>query len=722
MIIFQVENDDGIWLKLSSDNIKKYCESDTEAWTLAVGPSGRIFLTLEGDDSYQNQVIDTRAPPPKPNLFPTAAQVFGTSQQSVFGTPIAPPPPPVFNFGGKEPFKLLFGSEQPPPTKSQDLFKFGQSEKAKGKTPTEEGKKDGQVEKPAFSIGSGKGAAQRSSRVVRRGRRRSPRSQSPSPSGEAAKEEENDPTTRDKSDSKLVASEQDNQAEEPQPVVSVKQALSPAVAECQRAVFAAFLWQEGLVHDAMASASFLKFQPDMSKEMCEDQKVKEQAKTQLKPEKESTSSDVATPTVEEKEGGDAVEQEAAKEVVVPPEEASPSIVINKEATKTPLLPPTLNHLVTFWDEISCKVIDNSNAAFSPPMVPSLAQELVKHYEEEKMEIEKRKKEKDKKVSFGGGGGAGSTVCEMCNQTFPDPITYHMKEAHPGCGKHASGWGYNSKGTFCSGWAGNCGDGGRGGSTWYLMCKACHSKYLALKDEAKKKAVKSVPLPKMKSRKPGKPRSLPIVTAIQGMIQNAKFLLEVACTCDSTPTTPLTMKPPAIGDLKTPGVERQLSSPHDEIVRLPRAESIQSETAIQRPSFLRSVSVATGRDKHSVSDLPDSGGITSPRKTPTSSFESSLMAKPSKNLRKLMYSRSRQGPLSKETGYSRVMSFLLLYHDLDGLRASMKQSMRVAGIRTFALEVCECVLCVCVSVCSVCEVCVSVCSVCECVFVLESVSV
>ena len=678
---FQVENDDGIWLKLSNDNIKKYCESDTEAWTLAVGPSGRIFLTLEGDDSYQNQVIDTKAPPPKPNLFPTAAQVFGTSQQSVFGTPIAPPPPPVFNFGGGKPFKLLFGSEQPPLVKSQDLFKFGRSEKTKSKAPTEEDKKDSPKEKPAFSIGSGKGAAQRSARVVRRGRRRSPRSRSPSPSGEATKEEEKDSTTEEKDDSKSLATDQDDQDDVPKPVVIVKQALSPAVAECQRAVFAAFLWQEGLVHDAMASASFLKFQPDMSKEMGEDQKVKEQAKSQPTLKKESISSDT---TVEDKESGDAVDKEAAKEAAVPSEEASPAIVIDKEATKTPLLPPTLNHLVTFWDEISCKVIDNSNAAFSAPKVPSLAQELVKRYEAEKMEIEKRKKEKDKKVSFGAGGGAG-TVCEMCNQTFPDPITYHMKEAHPGCGKPASGWGYNSKGTFCSGWAGNCGDGGRGGSTWYLMCKTCHGRNLALKDEAKKKAVKSVPLPKMKTRKPGKPRSLPTVTAIQGMIQNAKFLLEVACTCDSTPTTPLTIKPPAIGELKTPGVERQLSSPHEEKSRLPRADSTQSETAaIQRPSFLRSVSVATGRDR------PSPDGVTSPQKLPKSSFESSLMAKPSKNLRKLMYSRSRQGPMSKETGYSRVMSFLLLYHDLDGLRASMKQSMRVAGIRTFALEVCVCV--------------------------------
>jgi len=53
----------------------------------------------------------------------------------------------------------------------------------------------------------------------------------------------------------------------------------------------------------------------------------------------------------------------------------------------------------------------------------------------------------------------------------------MRQAHPGCGEPASGQGYNSGGNFCGGWAGNCGDGGMGGSTWYLMCDACRSKYL-----------------------------------------------------------------------------------------------------------------------------------------------------------------------------------------------------------------------------------------------------
>lgn len=52
-----------------------------------------------------------------------------------------------------------------------------------------------------------------------------------------------------------------------------------------------------------------------------------------------------------------------------------------------------------------------------------------------------------------------TLCELCGDVFPHPVTYHMHQMHPGCGQHAGGKGYNSGGNYCLGWAGNCGDGG-----------------------------------------------------------------------------------------------------------------------------------------------------------------------------------------------------------------------------------------------------------------------
>lgn len=44
-----------------------------------------------------------------------------------------------------------------------------------------------------------------------------------------------------------------------------KTALPAGLAESFRAVFAAFLWHEGLVYDAMACSSYLKFHPSLPK-------------------------------------------------------------------------------------------------------------------------------------------------------------------------------------------------------------------------------------------------------------------------------------------------------------------------------------------------------------------------------------------------------------------------------------------------------------------------
>lgn len=67
-------------------------------------------------------------------------------------------------------------------------------------------------------------------------------------------------------------------------------------------------------------------------------------------------------------------------------------------------------------------------------------------------------------------------CELCDIYLPIPVTYHMRIVHPGCGKTSSGKGYNTIGIYCEGWAGNCGEGGQGASSWYLMCENCREKY------------------------------------------------------------------------------------------------------------------------------------------------------------------------------------------------------------------------------------------------------
>lgn len=290
-----------------------------------------------------------------------------------------------------------------------------------------------------------------------------------------------------------------------------------------------------------------------------------------------------------------------------------------------------------------------------------------------------------------------TNCELCDEVFPDPVTYHMKNAHPGCGRHAGGSGYNSRGSYCSGWAGNCGDGGRGGSTWYLLCKECHAKYLSLKDEKKKKTSKPVFTPRVKTRKPGKPRTLPVLSAVQGMIKNSKFLLEVEH--GGGETTRLKRHTTPQHDISRHTSIPEAEEESEKRSSLPRPPLIDAPLPVtpRQPYFLRSVSLAAGKPVPLARTYSDSGEEsmdTTPQLNRQqtlatendASSSSSLMSKPSMALANLMYLRSKQGAEGREAGYGKVMNFVMRYHDLEGLRVTMKQAMRIAMLRACALEV------------------------------------
>ncbi|KAE9549406.1 hypothetical protein FO519_007385 [Halicephalobus sp. NKZ332] len=70
------------------------------------------------------------------------------------------------------------------------------------------------------------------------------------------------------------------------------------------------------------------------------------------------------------------------------------------------------------------------------------------------------------------------LCELCHQLHPKPITVHMREKHPGCGKPSGGHGYNSIGNYTTGWTGFCGNGGTSNAVWYLLCPSCRAGYLS----------------------------------------------------------------------------------------------------------------------------------------------------------------------------------------------------------------------------------------------------
>ena len=328
----------------------------------------------------------------------------------------------------------------------------------------------------------------------------------------------------------------------------VKEAMSPSVAQCMRSVFAAFMWHEGIVHDAMACASFLKFHPNLIKEKSKDSAEKEHEPTTEKTNTTAASKKLARHSAIEI--GNMNVNEAMKkleQVKVKERHCSESKAETGKDTRDDVesdLPPTLQHLVYFWEDLfsgTIKVI-SQNLILPSPVLTSKVKKGEKKEKGEKGEKEKKsKKKKDLKypavargnlfgeaaagILFGvPGGGDRETMCELCLGLYPNPVTYHMRQAHPGCGRHAGGQGYNSGGNFCGGWAGNCGDGGIGGSTWYLMCDRCREKYLrekrqVLKEKTKKVKKKNTPVKQTPTVQP--------LEAHMVLKNNAMFLLDLA---------------------------------------------------------------------------------------------------------------------------------------------------------------------------------------------------
>ena len=630
----QVENDDGIWLKLSNDSIKIFCSTEVESWTLAVAHNSQVYLD-------QAQTVDSTPQVFTQQAFPTAAAVFSTPpQKSICGT--------SFQLKNQ---KLEFDGEIEEPMKSP-LLKFGFQ--------TAEGKQKGK---------------------------------SASHSKRASKEGEQEKESGPEVEKSL-----------PFPPASPnKQALTSDIAECQRAVYAAFLWQEGLVHDAIVSASYLKFHPELSKEMNTEQNIKEGKMPQLEKgnkrkqeedeeewEWEGDVDNACRTEVEDTQ--QRADDTGSKDLAKTIEESTkaPSLMLtNMSDTRlsVPTLPPTLSHLVTFWDEISIQVLNNSSIPFPHPKAPAFVLEQENQCDKDKVmqtQIEAKRK-------TGQQADEWSTICELCDKVYPNPVTYHMKEVHPGCGEYGIEWGYNSEGTYLSGWAGNCGDGGQNKSTWYLMCKYCHSKYLSIKKEVESKAMRLIPLPNV--RKPGKAHTFPVQSAVQGMIQNAMFLLEI-CPVENPAT--ISEDVPPHGLLS---VYKQSSYPGnaDRLAQNTMNLPWEKSNTEQWPGYFRSVSFAdksskspsalrSKNDDTSEESFPHQQTTDSAISAPDQHATTPLVTKPSYFLAQLVHNRSKCSAEDKEVIYMKVLDFVLQYHDLNGLRITMKQSMRVAGVRAYAMEV------------------------------------
>ncbi|XP_056648043.1 E3 ubiquitin-protein ligase MYCBP2 isoform X1 [Diorhabda sublineata] len=563
---------------------------------------------------------------------------------------------------------------------------------------------------------------------------------------------------------------------------NVKQAMSPSVAESLRAVFAAFLWHEGIVHDAMACASFLKFHPTLPKQGAlvvtrhqdfpVDKRQKELSKEEKARQRHSVEVSNAgnylhiQPSTLESLTRSAANASANRnrkkinEEVIKEGEKYPTDSYRYQTIS--VLPPALKALVYLWEELTTnclKAMSQQIDTVSP--TKNKEKKDIKSEREKNIHLEKEiKKYRRKKIpprnyleDLGGlssylQSSGAETLCELCGENFPHPVTYHMHQLHPGCGEHAGGKGYNSGGSYCLGWAGNCGDGGVPGSSWYLLCESCRDKYMKLGKSGKQTNCRHRSVDNRKNI-PTKSFTPPLASANLEphiiMKNNAMFLLDLASSAETSithqrrpsssimPSVSENISPPeCCGPFRAPPSFQCLSSFGANFIfdeprfykemfykqECPESFFQGSSTSGQRPlseisindemdntkgmRFHRSVSMGTNGIPWSKAGYD--GRIIMMRKRNNSSCEiaseggSSLLCNPSNALQKLIPKRDNPASAIVRNDTNNdvnneglallerpVLQFLLQQHDLESLHLSMKQALRKAMCRVYAMQ-------------------------------------
>lgn len=266
----------------------------------------------------------------------------------------------------------------------------------------------------------------------------------------------------------------------------------------------------GIVHDAMACASFLKFHPTLPKqgalvvtrpanpdppidkrrqELTREERARQRHSVEVTP-AAGNYLHIQPSTLESLTRSAANANANRNRPRKLPDAIIKEGILTEKFTEgnavsgctVAVLPPALKCLVYLWEDLTanCMQIISQNIIISSPIHGGkpLREKIAGMKGEGKDKLEKdSKKNKKKKVQrgyFGSGddavnslktffniGSGRETLCELCGDRFPHPVTYHMRQVHPGCGQHSGSKGYNSGGNYCLGWAGNCGDGGVG---------------------------------------------------------------------------------------------------------------------------------------------------------------------------------------------------------------------------------------------------------------------
>ncbi|XP_055913946.1 E3 ubiquitin-protein ligase highwire isoform X3 [Eupeodes corollae] len=338
----------------------------------------------------------------------------------------------------------------------------------------------------------------------------------------------------------------------------LKRAMPPSLAESLRAVFAAFLWHEGIVHDAMACASFLKFHPSLPKEgatvitrresgenkitLSREQKAQQRHSVEVANAGNYLNIRPSTLEALTKCGNSCLNNRKYRKNMGEGNENSEKVKLHSLPEIVTVLPPALRCLVYLWEQVcrNCIQIVQSNTLERQKSSSSPTRDSLSGSGKEKVEVAEKEDKKLKKKKKDEG-----YWCELCEIFLPIPVTYHMRTIHPGCGKSAKGKGYNSVGMFCEGWAGNCGEGGKGASSWFLMCDACREKYVSSNKNINNinNSPNAVHLPEMNIFGVKTTTLLANSEIYTTMKENAIFLLELSTNNTNIPPTAASKRSP-----------------------------------------------------------------------------------------------------------------------------------------------------------------------------------
>ena len=750
--MFQVKNKDGLWIRLSPANVEIYCEAQTESWALACSASGTLYINKKGEELFEAKSkpkskgaasgfsfgapAEDSSEPAKPafgfggpSLFggnpqapvglfgeaqgggglfggggnaKAAGGLFGggnaggglfgggNAQGGLFGAGNAQAggglfgaAQPAGNFGfgaAPAPFNsgpnLFGGGAQPglfgaPAAGDGGIFKSGFGAAVKADEPQNDGDTDAEEEVAAEN------AEKDADDSLADDSRAPPKKRKAL--GSRMSKKDSAPAAGKKSAPAGASHKAAPKAQSQGP-------LSPAVAECLRSVLCAFMWHESLVHDAMACALFLKFHPELSA----DSEIVHA----------SESPDKVT------DGGDAAANAARPTSPEAKDSVSDQPSKTSTPSKSPAIPTTLRYLLRIYQQLSSTMLQSLQKPLSKKMpTPASVKRVLANAEKEKRKV--KREEKKQQAGAADPGGVGD-LCDLCDKRFPSPVTYHMKQSHPGCGGAAHGMGYNSQGRYYGGWAGDCGDGGSGGSQWYLMCEACRARYMhekkhASAEKVEKKVKEKSLFASLEHLTKGSAREVTSAAPYEVFTENARFLMMLAPSrtrssrerCDS-----------AGSELASIGQkDRQF-----EFLRL-HSEPASGMNVIPSPSgrapghLLRSLSIeppAEGKQDVMRARVPSVGEALRPRPgflrsvsmhTPSASETSqeevdapfSLLQKPSHQLSKLV-SQASLGGNGDAVGGNCVLRFVTERHDLRSLRWAMLRATQLSACRKHALEV------------------------------------